>query len=106
MVDVGRCGLGGLWQQCHAVEAALAMDVSSMDCVTDNGLRGARVDLHVASSYGLEYGASVEGGLVEGRIAVDGAHAEELDARIVGREEEGVCVLQSTVSKRAGLSVQ
>jgi hypothetical protein len=105
VVDVGRGELGGLWQQGHAIEAALAVDVSGMDCVADNGLRSARVDLHIASSYGLEYGACVEGGLVEGRIAVDGAHAEELDARVVGREEEGVCVLQSTVSKRAGLSV-
>lgn len=73
MVDVGGCGLDRLREQCHAVEAALAVDISRVHGIAHDGLRRAGVDLDVASAQCFQYRPRVEGGLVEGGVAVDGA---------------------------------
>lgn len=66
--------------------------------VAYDGLGSTGVHFDVAFAYGLQDGARIEGGLVHGGIAVDGADSEELDTRVVAGEEEGICVLWCAVS--------
>jgi hypothetical protein len=72
------------------------VDVGGVHCVAYNWLRSARVYFHIASANCLQNRAGVERRLVECCIAVDGADAEELDARIVGAKKKGVCVLSTS----------
>lgn len=51
------------------------MDVGSMHSVAHDWLGSARVDLHVTSAQGLQYCSRVEGGLIEGGVAMDGTDA-------------------------------
>lgn len=73
MVHVGGCGLDRLREQCHAVEATLAVDISGVHCIAHDGFRSAGVDLDVTSPQCLQYRPGIEGGLIEGGVAVDGA---------------------------------
>lgn len=74
MAHVGGSGLDRLREQRHAVEAALAVDISRVHGIAHDGLRGAGVDLDVASAQCFQYRPRVEGGLIEGGVAVDGAN--------------------------------
>ena len=73
MVHVSSCGLDRLREQCHAVETALAVDIGRVHCIAHDGFRSAGVDLDVAPPQCLQYCPGVEGGLIEGGVAVDGA---------------------------------
>lgn len=75
VADVGGSGLDRLRQQRHPVQAALAMDVRRVHCIAHDGLCGAGVDLDIASAQCLQYSSRVEGGLIEGGVAVNGADA-------------------------------
>jgi hypothetical protein len=74
-------------------EKLCTMDVSGVDCVANKWLRSARMDFYIAPPNGFENGSRIEGGLVERSVTVDGGDSQELDARIVGAEEESVCIL-------------
>lgn len=75
VVYVGGSVLDRLREQRHAVEAALAVDISRVHCIALDRFRSAGVDLDVASAQCLQYRPRVEGGLIEGGVTVDGADA-------------------------------
>lgn len=56
-------------------------------------LAGAGVERDVAPADGFEDAQAVLGGVLEGGVAVDGAHAEEVDVGVVRGEENGEGVL-------------
>ena len=51
------------------------------------------IDFDVPSPYRFQQGASIQSSLVERRIPVDGADAQQLGTRIVGGEKKGVRIL-------------
>jgi hypothetical protein len=69
------------------------MDVDSGQSDPFDWLLSTNVDLDVALSYRLQSCPRIECGLDERRIAMDGAHSEEVDARIVAGEEQGIRIL-------------
>jgi hypothetical protein len=114
VVDIGRYWLDWLGKERHSVEAGLAwlyqlyvfsdcsspctVYIRSVNCLTYDGLRCARVHLHIAPTDSFQYSSRVERGLVERRVAVNGAHAEKFSTRVVCAEQESVCVLGTDVS--------
>ena len=69
------------------------MDIGRMHSIARNGLRGARVDFDLTPANGFEYRPGVVRRLVECSIAVDCAHAKQLDSRVVGAEKKSECIL-------------
>lgn len=69
------------------------MYISRMHRVPAERLRSPRMDRHVRPPYSRQDTQCVIGRLLEGGIAVDGADAQEMQGRIVGREEDGKGVL-------------
>lgn len=74
------------------------MYISSVDRVPAERPRGPRMDGHVGPPDRGEDAQRVIGRLREGGVAVDGADAEEVEAGIVGGEEDGEGVLRGWLS--------
>jgi hypothetical protein len=70
------------------------VNVGSVYSITHERLRGASIDLHIASSDCFQYCPSVVRGLIERSIAMDSAYTEQLDLWIVRAEEEGIGILE------------
>lgn len=64
-----------------------------MDSSARHGLRRARVYPHIPPSNRLENRSGVEGRSIESGIAMYGGYPEELDARILRAEQEGIGIL-------------
>jgi hypothetical protein len=114
MANIGSCWLDWLRKQGDSIQARLAcmfsvygrrtfdsvctVYIGGVYSIAYDGLRRARVDLHVAPSDCFQYRSCIVRGLVKRSIAVDCAYAKQFDARIVCAEEEGICVLVLIVS--------
>jgi hypothetical protein len=115
-MDIGGCWLDWFWKQSDSIQARLAcnfsayvlraddsvytVDIDSVYSVACDGLRGTRIHFYTAPSNRFQYCPGVVGCLVKRSIAVDGAHTEQFDARIVCAEKKGVCVLRWMISNR------
>lgn len=69
------------------------MDIDGVNSIAVNGFGGARVDFDVACAQGFQNASGIVGGLDERSIAMDGAHTQQVDTRIVGGEEQCVRIL-------------
>jgi hypothetical protein len=114
VIDIGGCWLDWFGKQSDSVQARLAcnfsaciprahesvytVDIDSVYSVTYDGLRGTGVHFHIASSNRFQYRSRIVGRLIKRSIAMDGAHTEQFNVRIVCAEEEGVCVLRWMIS--------
>jgi len=78
------------------------VDIGSVDGITHDGLGCARVDLDVAPTDCLQDGPRVVRRLIQCSVAMNGAYTKQLDARIVGAEEEGVRILRPRISNQWG----
>jgi hypothetical protein len=116
VIDIDGCWLDWFGKQSDSIQARLACDISasilrtrdsvstvdidSVYSVAYDGLRGTRVHFHIAPSNRFQYRSRIVGRLIKRSIAVDSAHTEQFDARIVCAEKKGVCVLQWMISNR------
>lgn len=64
-----------------------------MDSVAHERLTGAGVDGDVATANRFQYAQAILGRVLERRIAVDGAHAQQVDLGVVRGEEKRKGVL-------------
>jgi hypothetical protein len=69
------------------------MDIGGMNCVAHDRLRSTRIHLDVTFPYSLKHSPSIKHRLVERGVAVDGTDAEEVNARVMGGEQESVGIL-------------
>ena len=65
----------------------ITVNINGVNSVAVNGFGGSRVDFDVACTQGFQNASGIVGGLVERSIAMDGAHAQQVDTRVVGSEE-------------------
>lgn len=100
MVDIGCRWLDWLWKQGDSVQTGLTcayqyksaapstnvgtVDICSVNSIARNWLRSARVDLHIVPTNRLKYRPRIVRRLIERSIAMNGAHAKQLNPRIVG----------------------
>jgi hypothetical protein len=65
-----------------------------MYSITYEGFRSTSVDLDMAPSDCLQDCPGVVRGLIERRVAMDGAHTKQLDFWIVRAKKEGIGILE------------
>ena len=79
----------GRVRQHRAIEPALAVDVRGRGELAHERAIGAARDGHVRAAGQLEHAERVVGRLVEGLVAMDGRHPEQLDLGARKRQQEG-----------------
>lgn len=66
------------------VQSSITVYISCMYRLPNDGFCSTRVDFYISLPNRLEYASSIEGGLLERGIAVDGADTQQFDVWVVG----------------------
>ena len=71
----------------------LTMDISGRNSFPTKGLRCTGIYRDIRFANCLEHAEGVRGAVLQGSVPVDGADAEEIEARVMGGEDDGEGVL-------------
>ena len=75
-------------------EISLTMNVRGMNRFSAHGLRLPRIYTYIRPTNGLQHRASIDGGVFQGGIAVDGTDTQQIQGWVMYGQKYCKCILE------------